>query len=344
MGNELYFITNRNLVEENGKVISFGKQFNSVSPVNLRLGKVIRTKKGKKIELYEDIPTTESVNYDTDQQRKAGTIRLFHQLFKEMKSAEQVNKDTLVFIHGFNVSFDAAVESTFKFQEKLVSDRTNNVGRVILFSWPSDGEIHKYYSDRGDAANSGLAFARGFLKMRDFFVDFVHTLVPSEQCGGKIHLLCHSMGNYVLQCALQHLKTIDLLNQGVIHLFSQIIMVAADVDSDCFEYPGKLQDLPKICERITVYFNPQDMALKISKMKHNRDRLGAYGPDHPLQIPNRVILVDTTLRVHGMLEHSYYDDQGIFRDIVQTLNLVNVNAHSIEGRVYQQSNNTFVLS
>lgn len=340
MSKNLYFVTNRNLIEKNGKAIDFGKQFNSVSPVNLRLGKI--TIDGK-IDLYQDIPTTTTISYDTDEYQKQGTKRLFDELFNEMKDADLVHKDTLIFIHGFNVSFKSAISIAFKLQDKFISDDTNNIGRIVLFTWPSDGETHKYYSDCGDAYNSGLAFARGFLKMRDFFNDVVNKLEHEKQCGGKIHLMAHSMGNYVLQSAFQSLRNMNFLNQNITHLFNQILMFAADVDSDCFEKETKLKELSKICERITVYINSEDVALKVSdKVKGNSPRLGTFGPNLPFQIPNRVTIVDASLIVTGFFEHSYYFLSKVFKDLAQTLKGIPV--HSIKGRNYQPSNNTFLIS
>jgi len=82
---------------------------------------------------------------------------------------------------------------------------------VILFTWPSDGRyvlaedarrifLGAYRSDRIEAQASGAALGRGILKLRDFFIDMRKTgQQPCKQC---IHMICHSMGNYVLQNAL----------------------------------------------------------------------------------------------------------------------------------------------
>ena len=52
------------------------------------------------------------------------------------------------------------------------------------------------------AASSGLAFSRGFQKLNDF----LSKLAREDHCGRSIHLLCHSMGNFVLENTLWHLR------------------------------------------------------------------------------------------------------------------------------------------
>ena len=70
---------------------------------------------------------------------------------------------------------------------------------MCLFSWPSDGSFVlsdrngtnpiAYRNDRLDAAASGAAFARSFLKV----ADFINGL--DTRCQQKLHLIAHSMGN-----------------------------------------------------------------------------------------------------------------------------------------------------
>ncbi|MCK7582466.1 MAG: alpha/beta hydrolase [Chromatiales bacterium] len=80
---------------------------------------------------------------------------------------------------------------------------------VVLFTWPSDGlalPFVSYKSDRSEAAGSGYAVGRAFLKVRDFLAN-LHDRVKSGEklCGQDIHLLCHSMGSFLLQHALRRL-------------------------------------------------------------------------------------------------------------------------------------------
>jgi len=213
--------------------------------------------------------------------------------------------DTLVFIHGFNVSFTGALQAAALLAQGL------NVGgtplNVVVFSWPSDGAAvpwMSYYSDREDARASGPSIARTFLKFRDF----VLALNEADYCQRRVHLLTHSMGAYVLRQALQALIAKD--RDGLTRLFDQIMLAAPDEDDDAFETDAKLRLLPRIGRQVTVYYNPNDKGLTVSdRTKANPDRLGSDGPRLVDMIPKKVELVDCRVvagAADPFVEHSYY--------------------------------------
>lgn len=213
--------------------------------------------------------------------------------------------DTLVFIHGFNVTFEGALKAgTLLAQSLKVGGKPVN---IVVFSWPSDGKaipLMSYYSDREDARVTGPAVARAFLKLRDY----VLALKDDEYCQRCIHLLAHSMGAYVLRNAVQALIAKD--RDSLTRLFDQILLAAPDEDDDTFEVDTKLRLLPRIGRQVTVYFNPRDKGLLVSdKTKANPDRLGSDGPRMVDLIPKKIVSVDCGV-VAGdadpFIEHSYY--------------------------------------
>lgn len=155
-----------------------------------------------------------------------------------------------------------------------LKDSTQNV-LVFLFTWPSDGQalpFVSYKSDRSKAKGASGAFGRGLLKLRDFLFEICK--VTCNPCGQNIHLLCHSMGNYLLQEALQR---IDDFTPGsaLPRIFEQIFMCAPDVDDNVFEADKPLARLPELARCVTVYHNRQDKAMYISDYtKGNPERLG----------------------------------------------------------------------
>lgn len=189
----------------------------------------------------------------------------------------------------------------------------------MLFTWPSKGRHYykDYFDDRKHASASGVAFVRAFMKL----YEYLKTIPVENACQQPIHLLCHSMGNFVLEKALRD------LNQNLAgkfpHTFSEVLLVSADVDSDALEYDYKLQRVPEICRRVTVYFHRGDDALITSDWtKGNPDRLGQKGPRKPLDVPAGVVLADCTKAVPDAFlgtEHSYYLDSPVLGDIQQTL-------------------------
>jgi esterase/lipase superfamily enzyme len=235
-------------------------------------------------------------------------------LFEELQGSMSAKRNALVYIHGYNVTFLEAVGNAMSLQKKLEERKTPT--DVVLFSWPSDGSSTPwiaYRSDRDDAASSGLAFSRGFQKLHDF----LSGLERADYCGGAIHLLCHSMGNFVLENTLWHLR--KNMPGKLPRIFSEVVLASADVDNDALETESKLGRLPEIARRISVYYNSGDEALAISdKTKGNPDRLGQRGPKHPMDAPAGVVNVDCSEIVGGLVEHSYYLDEAI-GDVAATL-------------------------
>ena len=124
-----------------------------------------------KIEAYE-----EKVKADASGANEKGNVWGSQAMFPELKAGMENNTDTLIYIHGFNVSWSAAAGSALALQEMLNRDGFGDPKQrvlVVLFSWPSDGQmvpIYSYKSDRMDAKCSGAAVGRAFLKLRDYLI------------------------------------------------------------------------------------------------------------------------------------------------------------------------------
>lgn len=321
----IYFATNRN--PNNAQTpTDFGKNFSDTSLGDLRFGQA-KVKKGtldhSSIQVLPD-------------NAAEGSEALFKQLRESMKTQ---SLDSLIFIHGFNVSFKEAVESAAKIGERYakLSSKTYQPN-IFVFSWPSDGVITGYGNDRHDAETSGYAFARGLIKLSAF-------LKGSDQqqaCQQSINLIAHSMGNYVLRHALQQAKKIAN-GASLSRVFDNIILTAADEDNDAFEHDHKLARLPELAQRITVYFNNGDLALTTSDLtKGNPDRLGHDGPNQPHQIPAKVVIVDASDVVKGISEHSYHvDDDKVAKDIIAVLR--GESSDQIPSRQYVPHANKFRL-
>lgn len=293
----VFFATNRNY-QSNNKVQVFGTKFNPDGVGALRFG-YADFKDG------EDGPQLGAITVYPERQTattiKGGSERFLDDL-RALMAGER--SDTLVFIHGYNVSFTGALHAGAELANRVtVQGRPVN---VVVFSWPSDGAavpLMSYYSDREDARASGPAIARAFLKLRDYLIK----LPEQSYCNRCLHLLTHSMGAYVLRNALQALIAKD--PHALTRVFDQITLAAPDEDDDAFEHDSKLKLLPRIGRQVTVYFNPNDKALVISDTtKANPDRLGSDGPRLVDMIPKKVVLVDCRT-VAGdadpFIEHGY---------------------------------------
>lgn len=254
----------------------------------------------------------------TQKKSQFGSTRTFAELQEFMNNTSEV----LVYVHGFSVDWWSAVASALSLQLMLNRHHKKQV-MVFLFSWPSDGRKipwWSYLSDRSDADKSGYAFGRGFLKLRDYLVEARKANEPL--CDGSIHLLCHSMGSYVLQCALER---VCLYSAGgkPSQVFDQIFLCAPDISDDVFGIGKPMQRLPEAALNVTIYHNKGDLSMPLSDhTKGNTARLGWGGPSHSGDLGYRTHAVDCSQIVTGFIEHSYYLCGRVNDDIRQSIDQI----------------------
>ncbi|MEZ4386716.1 MAG: alpha/beta hydrolase [Candidatus Krumholzibacteriia bacterium] len=323
----IYFATNRD-PEPPDAPRTFGGHFNPAAFDNLRFGRA--TVVGKQVR--EVTVADETLSADHARARLGS-----QEIFGELLAAMRRGADTLVYVHGYNVSFTDALRGGGAIRRALRTSRGLN---VVVFSWPSDGSMLPflaYKHDRSDARASAAAFARALLKLEAFLVK----VRRGAECGARLHLLCHSMGNYVLRYGIQEVRR---QTGGLPRLFDTILLMAADEDYDAFELDFKLAPLPEMGESVNVYFNSGDTALVISdRTKANPARLGSRGPRSPLTVPGNVTLVDASEVVGGLVEHSYFvDEPVVVRDLRAVL--AGKAADRIAHRRYVAAQNRYVLS
>lgn len=280
---------------------------------------------------------------DKDQlDARYGSAELFGLLEKEM----QAGSDVLVYIHGFNVAWDEAVAAALALQEMVNRPRENEPGqpvRVVLFSWPSDGLAIpwvSYQSDRAEAKASGGAVGRAVLKLRDRLMQIKvgglerrKKLRQKDVCNQSIHLLCHSMGNFVLRHAVERMAEFTA-QETLPRVFDQVFLCAPDVDEDVLESGRPLGKLHQMARNVSIYHNRGDVALAISDhTKGNPDRLGHAGAAHPGRLhPLKVHQVDCSGIVTGLVEHSYYLWGKVNRDVALSIARVSQADSQLRGR------------
>lgn len=340
----LYYVTNRAHEGDRFKPTGYGATFSKDGHENLRFGKVTLRANGRELASYyaragsagagagvdlqgrlSDVKTSIRAEAFVErvhdaQQRKLGDQKQklgSASAFTELRDRMATGCDALVLVHGYNVSWEDAVGTAAALQLMLNRNKRDSPVVVILFSWPSDGMMipwASYKSDRSEAAASGLALARALLKLRDFLAG----MSPDDHCNQNLHLLCHSMGNYVLQNAIPRIR--EHSAGRLPRLFDQIFLCAADVDDDVFDAAKPFNALHVLGSQVNVYYNEDDAALRISDVtKGNPERLGAGGVAHPAQLHRRVHQIDCAPVVGGVVQHSYFLDGVVNRDIRLTL-------------------------
>lgn len=337
----LYYATNRNHEgESRWNPGSYGKKFSDDGVENLRFGYLTVEADGATIDKYLSKKVKDAGSGDgeklgvylakcaesakiqayqekidpsiadkTQKKAKFGSL----EMFADLKAAMEKNSDVLLYVHGFNVSWHEAVGYALAMQLMLnnseVADPAQHV-MVVLFTWPSDGRalpFVSYKSDRSEAVGSGNAFGRGMLKVRDFLADLRDRAKSGEKlCGQGIHLLCHSMGNYLLQATLERINQFTPGN-ALPRIFEHVFLCAPDVDDHALERDQGLNRIHEIARSVTIYHNRGDMAMVVSDYtKGNPERLGSGGAARPSLLHNKIHQVDCSSIVHGIVEHSYY--------------------------------------
>lgn len=347
----LYYATNRNHEgNDPNHPTGYGPKFSDHGIENLRFGKVtltveeVRIKESveKKVENLGPGDGGELATYfaklarsaaaiidafpeqideklpDYEQPANLGSTKMFG----EIKDIMMKTTDVVVFIHGYNVSWAEAVGTAMALQEMLEQSPSRDPdqhARVVLFSWPSDGQMLpwvSYKSDRTEAKASGYAVARGFLKVRDFLIKLKKEEITGiKLCDQNIHLLCHSMGNYVLQNALKRMWEFTP-GTAFPRIFEHVFLCSADVDDNALESGQPLGALHELASHVSVYYNRGDIALKVSDYtKGNTDRLGTNGASRPSLLHNKINQIDCSDVVTGVVEHGYFLLGNVLNDI-----------------------------
>jgi esterase/lipase superfamily enzyme len=170
-----------------------------------------------------------------------------------------VNRDILVFVHGFNTSYEEARSRA----AQIVAD-AHFGGVAVLFTWPSRSDVFGYVSDKDSATAS-----------RDSLQALLHDLGQTPGVG-KIHVLAHSMGGWLSMEALREQAIAgDRTLSG--HL-GTVILASPDIDMDVFA-----AQMARIRPAdVTVFATPHDKALSLSSLiASSRARVGAIDASNP---------------------------------------------------------------
>jgi len=206
--------------------------------------------------------------------------------------AASENKDAFVFVHGFGLSFEAAVQRTAQVAYDLGFH-----GAPILYSWSSEGSWLGYLTDQQRVQAT-----------TDDLQNFLTQL--SQKSGAKtIHLIAHSMGNRALLTALLRMST----QKGIAAPFHDVILAAPDVDRS--EFIRDVQQLTQPSRHITLYVSSSDQMLLISqRLFHHEIRAGEAGSSI-IVLPS-IDTVDVTRTSIDLLGHSYYgNNRPVLRDL-----------------------------
>lgn len=255
------------------------------------------------------IPYLGTIQLEKEDPNKHFTVREMKVLTKEellalvkqrLGASRTFRDQSIVFIHGYNMSFDDALFRTAQISYDLQFD-----GAAFAYSWPSGGGLASYIYDR-DSAQGAERFLYEFLQM-----------VQNETGSENINIIAHSMGNQML---LQVLRSLKLRAPQAVSRINQIILAAPDVDRDAFE--AIAAEVTGIANGITLYASANDRALEASRfVAGNKPRAGDVPSGGPV-IVSGIDTIDISRLSTGYLalHHSgYAEHSDLLTDIGQII-------------------------
>lgn len=220
------------------------------------------------------------------------TSRANSLLDKSARFKDQV----VVFLHGYNTSFDDALYRTAQIAHDLEFD-----GLAAMYSWPSRGTYIDYSYDLNSAARA-----------QTYFIEFLGRLARSTRAK-RIHIIAHSLGNRPLIEALRTLQSSS--DRAVRAKIGQLVFAAPDVDRDLFtEITAKLN----FGAGRTLYASNQDKALILSRQADGVPRAGdvpAGGPVVLKGLDSIDISAASTRWLLSVNHNAYAERSHILKDI-----------------------------
>lgn len=216
---------------------------------------------------------------ETSLMRPVTSSEFQQRLFDQLARSRQ--KDVLLFVHGFNVDFESCMIRT----AQLGLDIPFN-GALIAYSWPTQGGVLNYESDEPVNAASVQPFS--------LFLAWVLDSLPEDS---RLNILVHSMGNRIVLKAINQLS----VPQGDTHPVHTVCLCAPDVGVS--DYRDLIPGLLERCDRVVLYANNSDSALKISKSLHFEQRSG--DATRPVTVEG-VELIDCSAVDLSFMGHSYF--------------------------------------
>lgn len=301
----VYIISNRSVNPRTNRFYTKGKE--KAEPT-FRIAKIIDPEADKlNYKMLQDaLPSNyDSVinkldNKDDDKDLK-GSARMFYELYRDTICVRQdvrrtktkkpvLKNDILFFIHGFSTGFNSSLKHIKDLYRLYVKDENSSINHIVYLSWPSrSSKLFTYAGDQEDARDTGAILARVFRKTQNFFYE-AFDVAQKEHCLGRIHLMCHSMGNQVLETFMQ-----TIANETYIPIITEVLLLHADVKDDIFEKGQAFSYLSKICRRVHIYIHNGDDALRISRFtKNGTKRLGQRGPRDLSVLNEETFVVDVT--------------------------------------------------
>lgn len=282
-GNHSIFVATTRGASDDAKVFASTRssklnfaRVNVIVPKSHKTGQIERKKPGKPDDPMKYFTATDVVAYDAQPQFSAAL----------RQDAAARGERVMVFVHGYNTSFDSAV-----YRATQIAHDSGYPGTPVLFSWASGGATKDYVYDRESAS-----VARDQLEV---------TLRILAQSGARrIDIVAHSMGTWVTMEALRQLALSGDRDLG--GKLGDVVLAHPDIDVDVFRSQMRRYGKPE--RPFFLMLSADDRALRLSGMLAGNKRVGDYANASDLAALG-VVVVDLSKQKSGdSLNHTKFAD------------------------------------
>ncbi len=210
---------------------------------------------------------------------------LRHAIDAELAGRQENGRDVLLFVHGYNTGF---TDSVLRFSQ--FAHDAGFTGTLVLFTWASRGSAVEYFYDRESAtiARDGLEKTLRLL---------------SRSKARKIHIMAHSMGNWVTMESLRQLQIAGDATLG--GKIGEVVLASPDIDVDVFK--AQMQRVGRPAKPYNLLISKDDRALNLSqKLSGNLPRIGNYARDEEITDLGIVVYDLTAVKSDDSLRHGKF--------------------------------------
>jgi len=174
-------------------------------------------------------------------------------LSSALKTISPADREVLIYVHGYNNSFDEGV-----LRLTQLTDDLNMTGVAVHYSWPSAAHPLAYEYDQ-----DSVLFAR----------DGLEDLIAQVHAAGarRVVIAAHSMGGILV---VEALRQMDIAHPGsVAKAIDGVVLLSPDIDVEVFKTQlSRIQDVP---QPFLLFVSQRDRALSLSgRLTGQRERLG----------------------------------------------------------------------
>ncbi|WP_031481462.1 alpha/beta hydrolase [Maridesulfovibrio frigidus] len=206
----------------------------------------------------------------------------------DIRFADNSEKATLVFVPGYNISFEETALLTARVTYKLQFN-----GATLFYSWPANGSKLDYISDEQTAKNA-----------RPQLLEFL-TEVATQTDTNAIYLVGHSMGCLPLSEVFVDLKS--SLDPDDMEKFKELFLITPDINRNVFT--NQIMSLMAGTEtKITAYGSNRDKGMKESHSQRAGVRLADVKTD--LAPIKGLKFIDATAMETSIDGTKYYEKKG----------------------------------